>query len=153
MNFILKSLAGFFVFALAIAYFNDLGMFAPDSQASQSTRCPDDSGSVLYRATTPIADDCSDQSAADNQETNPLDARMVVRGRCRQIILSVLHNPRSADWDDARGWHFEDHGDGRYTIYPTLRATNAMGATIRTRFRCEVREADGEWSLLALEED
>jgi|GEM_PF-3978149 len=152
MNFIIKALVGFFVFAFAIAYFNDLGMFAPDYDASEFTRCPGDSGSILHRLITPTGDDCPDQPRTNDEDAQPTDPRMVVRGRCRQIILSVLHDPRSADWDDARNWRFEDHGDGRYTIYPTLRATNAMGATIRTRFRCEVQNDSGEWSLVALDE-
>lgn len=152
MRFILNALFAFFAFAFAVAYFNGLGIFSPDYEPTQSTRCPGDSGSILHGLTTPIGDDCPDQPTEDREEAQPVDPRYVVRSRCRQIILSVLHDPRSADWDDGRSWLFEDHGDGRYTIYPTLRASNSMGVTIRTRFRCEVRNEDGEWSLVALEE-
>jgi len=134
----------------------------PTEQRERVTRCPGDAGSFLYKMLTPIGDDCETPVTADRQDprpdaaleaADPETARAVLRYRCRQIILRVLNDPGSAEWDDARNWRFTDDGDGVYTIYPTLRAKNALGAIVRTGFRCQVQEvAPEEWELLALEE-
>ena len=149
--------------ALKVLLYLVIGIYAvaiflpPEDEQAGATRCLGDKGSILYNLTTPVGDDCPESSESAQTsapvEAEPADPRMVVRGLCRRIILETLHDPRSADWDDGRLWRFTDDGDGRYTIHPTLRASNAMGATIRTGFRCEVqRNGPDDWSLVALNE-
>ncbi|TVP94579.1 MAG: hypothetical protein EA338_12740 [Roseinatronobacter sp.] len=158
------ALAGIIGFTQGTGIFDPERSSASDSEPARErvTRCPGDAGSFLYKMLTPIGDDCVTPVTADRQDpspdaaleaADPETARAVLRYRCRQIILRVLNDPGSAEWDDARNWRFTDDGDGVYTIYPTLRAKNALGAIVRTGFRCQVQEvAPEEWELLALEE-
>jgi len=143
----LLNFVGFCFAAVLVA-----GWIFRSDDSGLETRCPGDGGSLLYNLFTPVGDDCPTTPTNAAVDAEPVSPRMVARGRCRQIILTVLHNPRSAEWDDARNWRFTEDGDGRYTIFPTLRATNAMGATIRTQFRCQIQQDGDSWSLVALEE-
>lgn len=73
------------------------------------------------------------------------------RGACREFITRSLHNPRSADFPGPEGWAVT-HDGARAVVEVTIRATNAFGGVVASRFRCEVRRGDGTFTLVALTE-
>jgi len=82
----------------------------------------------------------------------PVDPTLGARGACRSYVKNALNDPSSADWEPGFTWNVIDHGGGRWTVYPRLRANNTFGAMIATVFECEVQLSGGRWSLINLSE-
>jgi len=147
----MEKLLGFIAIVVFVMW-----VFKPeDDEAASNTRCPGDEGSMLYKALTPIGDDCNGetaQAAPEPVEMTVADYRLVARNRCRRVIETVLNDPGSVQWDDGQQWRITDDAENTWTVYPTLRAANALGATVRATFRCQVQIDGDDWELLALEE-
>jgi hypothetical protein len=81
----------------------------------------------------------------------PADPNSGLRLACREAIKSVLHDPGSAEWIDRYTWPVSAEGD-EATVHAELRARNALGALILTRFECRLRhEGDDIRALWARE--
>lgn len=74
------------------------------------------------------------------------------RGACRAFIRQALHDPGSAEFAVNTDWVATETAPGSWLVVVPLRAANAFGATVRTRFACRIR-LDGEtWRLVSLDE-
>lgn len=80
------------------------------------------------------------------------DPSVEARGACREFVRRALNDPDSAQWEPGTSWERAELEDGRWIVYPELRARNAFNALIRTRFECIVEQRDGNWHLVSLEE-
>lgn len=72
--------------------------------------------------------------AMTQEETNIA----VARRACRDLIGQQLHDPSSAQWGNVSTWKagLDAQDNSRILVQPEIRATNAFGATILTRFQC-----------------
>lgn len=82
--------------------------------------------------------------------------RSTARYMCRDLIEGVLNNPASAEWGMNSGnWYltWPAQLDGNIvTVQPQFRATNGFGATIVTRWSCEIEITETETRLIDLQE-
>lgn len=60
------------------------------------------------------------------------------RRACREIISGQLHDPDSAEWGNVSLWRAGPQTDNpnRILVQPEIRARNAFGALVLTRFQC-----------------
>lgn len=68
------------------------------------------------------------------------------RYACRVHIEDILHDPGSAEWGTVGTWQagIQTDNPDRILVKPQIRARNAMGAMILTRFQCTfTRAGDG----------
>ena len=78
----------------------------------------------------------------------------VARRACRDVIGGQLHDPDSAEWGNVALWPagFEEGRDDRILVQPEIRARNAMGGLILTRFQCTFEGSGDEMRLVNLGE-
>lgn len=87
-----------------------------------------------------------------------VDPTRAPRGACRIIVKNALHDPGSAEWVPGIEWVVERLDEGQndsehWVVWPELRARNAYGALVKSRFRCEVRSDGDKWTAVSLTED
>ena len=82
----------------------------------------------------------------------PRDPSLGARGACREFVRRILNDPDSAQWEPGTSWERAELEDGKWIVYPELRARNAFNALILSRFECIVEPRDGNWHLVSLEE-
>lgn len=75
-------------------------------------------------------------------EHDEVDARLM----CREFVEERLKAPSTAKFD-RRSETAMHHGGGRYAVTGTVDAQNAFGATIRSRYGCELHYSRGKWYL------
>lgn len=99
----------------------------------------------------------SDTMNPPKAEMSPEDKMLSdARWACQQAIRDILHDPDSAEWGMRSGnwyarWPARIDGDV-VTVAPQFRATNAIGATVLTSWRCSIRMTDDSWTFLELTE-
>lgn len=84
------------------------------------------------------------------QETNIAIARRA----CKDLIQGQLNDPNSAEWGNVSLWPAGPQTDdpSRLLVQPEIRAKNAFGALVLTRFQCTFAVKEGELSFLDLKE-
>lgn len=75
----------------------------------------------------------------------------LARTACRTRISEQLRDPASAEWN-LRGWPVTASGEGRFRVEPDLRARNALGGMVRSRWVCDVQVDGTTRRVLRLEE-
>lgn len=82
--------------------------------------------------------------------------RSGARLACRTFIADRLHDPNSAEWGmRSANWYATwpaSLSEDTVTVQPTFRAANSFGATILSRWTCEVRRSEDRWLLVSLHE-
>jgi hypothetical protein len=100
-----------------------------------------------------ISETSDDSSTAPSEVAEEQrDPSLGARGACREFVRRVLNDPDSAQWEPGTSWERAELDDGKWIVYPELRARNSFNALIRTRFECIVEPRDGNWYLVSLEE-
>tara|TARA_Y100000310_G_C20373166_1_gene664493 strand:+ start:232 stop:603 length:372 start_codon:yes stop_codon:yes gene_type:complete len=79
------------------------------------------------------------------------------RVACRDFISERLHDPSSAQWGMGSdhwfaNWPATANDDGLVRVQPAFRASNALGATVASRWECEAQATDAGFSLVSLRE-
>lgn len=69
-----------------------------------------------------------------------------------EFVKKNLRSPSTAEFAPIREHYKEKQPDGSYKVSGYLDSQNAFGATIRSRYTCHLKPADGRnWQLLDLE--
>lgn len=84
------------------------------------------------------------------QETNIAIARRA----CKDLIQDQLNDPDSAEWGNVSLWPAGPQTDdpNRLLVQPEIRAKNAFGALVLTRFQCTFAVNGSDLSFLDLKE-
>ena len=101
-------------------------------------------GIYWYITTDPLASSSAD---ANEEEADPTRA---ARGACRSYITMMLNDPGSAEWTPGWEWTIHVESENEWVVYPSLRAKNAFGALVKTKFECRVRR-DGEGYMIPVD--
>lgn len=95
--------------------------------------------------------DMPEGSAGNERQERLAVARQV----CQQIIEDNLNDPSSAEWGNIFLWPagYDVEDERRILVQPEIRASNAFGAIINTRFQCAFRiDTAGELSFESFNE-
>ncbi|MGR3495226.1 hypothetical protein [Citreimonas sp.] len=78
----------------------------------------------------------------------------MARHTCKTAIENRLHDPSSADWGRLHSWPagVDVENDARILVQPQIRARNAFGGMILTRFQCTFEGSGDAMTLIDLSE-
>lgn len=80
------------------------------------------------------------------------DKLLSARGACRTALEQTLNDPGSAEWFPGYEWTVTRIDAEVIEVEPRLRAKNAFGALMLSRFWCRVREEGDNWRLIQLDQ-
>jgi hypothetical protein len=98
-------------------------------------------------AVTVLMWQCMSVIDRDARQTSPPDPATAARGACMLFIKQRLHDPDSAQFQDATR---VDHDGQTWTVHRAVRARNALGALRLQTYECRMRESGGTFQLLSL---
>lgn len=78
----------------------------------------------------------------------------IARRACQNIIREQLHDPDSAEWGNVSLWTagLQTDNPSRLLVQPEIRARNAFGALVLTRFQCIFSVSGSDIVFLSIDE-